>query len=209
MGPAAEVRRASRSVLMVAGGRPFFAVLDWLETAAALRFQWLAHALEEMEIVPGGFNVRRNAARLAVRFIAPQSLEIAQHDRFTYPPEGRCRGLAAQWHLSAQTAAPAESARFMTVLVPYRDGEEPPEIRALSGEGCIGAEVGDDLVLAPAAGVAGEFRHGELVAAAAVLAVSGRRVFAAESTRVAVAGKELASTGTPEAVMTRMKRRSR
>ncbi len=208
MGPATEVERASRSVLMVAGERPWYVVLDWLEVADAVKFQWLAHALEEMEIVEGGFNVQKKGARLAARFVCPGDVKITQQDRFAVAPEGRMKDAANQWHLQAETVEPARQARFMTVLVPHREGERPAAVEPVEAEGVIGARVGKDLVLAPGHGVVGAIRWGNLEAEAAAVAAAGGKLFAAEATSLFVRGKALHESAEPAAVLRRASRKS-
>ena len=206
MGPATKVGRASRSVLMIGGERPWYVVLDWLEVADAVKFQWLAHAHERMEILANGFGVRRGAARLAARFICPAGLSLSQHDRFPILPEARAKDSPNQWHLTAETIEPASQARFMVVLAPYRGDGEPPEVEPLAGEGFIGARIGNDVVVAPETGVTGRLHCGKVEAEAALLAVSGGKLFAAEATRVRVGAKTLIESEQPVTVVRRAPR---
>jgi hypothetical protein len=191
MGPATEVRRASRSVLMIDADRPVYVVLDWLRTADPVRFQWLAHAEEKMELERSGFRVRRGAARLQVKFICPTELSLKQDDRFFVDPEARHDGAPKQWHLTAETAEPAPVARFMTVLLPHCEGQEPPAVEPLVGEAAIGARVGEDLILAPPTGVAGPFSWGEVRADAAAVVLSKGAIFAAEATLLEMGSRTL------------------
>jgi hypothetical protein len=205
MGPAVEIRRASRSVLMLGGERPWFAVLDWLEVAAAVKFQWLAHAAESMEVLPEaagpGFDLRRGGVRLSVRFACPESLAFSQTDKFCLPPEGRAKGSPDQWHLTAETAAPANTARFVAALIPWREGQEQPAFVAIRDDGLVGARVGESAVLAPATGTSGTIRWGDIEAQAALVAVHDGRVLAAEATRLTIAGQLVHESAVPETVV--------
>jgi hypothetical protein len=203
MGPATEVRRASRSVVMASGKQPYYLILDWIETAEPVRFQWLAHALEEMVVTAHGFNVKRGDARLAATFVSAHDLEITQHSQFTYRPEARMRAQPDQWHLVAGTRGDAAAFRCLTVLVPHRDGEKPPSVEPLRLEGCIGARVGRDLVLAPTSGAGGEVQHDSLRAEASLLVLRGRKAFAAEATRVISGDRELLSAAEPRSAVLR------
>jgi uncharacterized protein DUF4962/heparinase II/III-like protein len=206
-GPAAEVVRASRSVLMVNGPRPYFVVLDWLETATPATFQWLGHAYEEMQIRGAGFEVQRNDARLTVQFIAPAKLSLSQKDQFPVAPEALFRDAPNQWHLTAATTEKSTTARFMAILVPYGSGDtscpetrrfrspagdrtsgtcpprcdEPLVVEPLHLDGLVGAKVGDDIILAPATGVTGPISYEGIDAHAALVVISGANTFIAEA----------------------------
>jgi hypothetical protein len=208
MGPASEVRRASRSVLMLNGERPWFAVFDWLETATPVKFQWLAHACETMSVLPSepGFDVRRGDVRLAVRFAWPRALSLSQTDQFCLPPEGRAKGEPNQWHLTAETVEPACTARFVAALVPCCNGQAPLPVVPIHENGVVGARVGDSMVLVPENGTAGVIRCGEIEAQAALLAVHAGRVLAAEVTRLTVNGKTVQESAEPETVVNRRSR---
>ena len=208
MGPASEVRRASRTVLMLGGERPWFAVLDWLETAAPVKFQWLAHACEAMSLLPSepGFDVQRGDIRLAVRFAWPRALSLSQTDQFCLPPEGRAKGEPNQWHLAAETVEPACTARFVAALVPCRNGQTTLPVLPIHEDGVVGARVGDSTVLVPESGTAGAIRCGEIEAQAALLAIHAGRVLAAEATRLTVNGRTVHESAEPETVVNRRSR---
>jgi hypothetical protein len=48
-----------------------------------------------------------------------------------------------QWHLTAQTSAPASNVRFVTVLMPYREGQEArlPQVRLIDKKGWVVVEL--------------------------------------------------------------------
>ena len=204
MGPATEVTRASRSVLMVNGERPYYVVLDWLETADPVRFQWLAHAHEEMHIDGRGFQVRRGDAHCSVCFTWPAELSLSQHDRFPVAPEARHKDAPDQWHLTAETVEPATTARFLAVLLPHRADQEPRAVEPLNGDGFVGARIGGDIVLAPETGVAGPIRFGKLEAEAAVVAVSGGKLLAAEATQLRAGERVLIDSAEPVCLVRRV-----
>jgi hypothetical protein len=200
MGPATKVIRASRAVLMVNGDRPFFVVLDWLEVETPVKFQWLAHAFHRMSLQAAapGFLVRNEPAWLAVQFVTPGKLRLTQTDQFAgVPPEGRAKGSPNEWHLTAETLAPATTARFMTVLVPGRKGDALPKIKKLRGEGTIGVQIGNARVLAPEAGMTGLIRYADVDARAALVAVCGNALIGAEATQLKWQGRTLLETDAP------------
>jgi hypothetical protein len=200
MGPATEVMRASRSVLMVNGACPFFVLLDWMEAADAVRFQWLAHALQRMEpdaALPG-FSLCGDQAGLTVRFVTPARLRFSQTDKFAKAPEGRAKGSPNQWHLTAETLNPARTARFMAVLVPRRRKDCVPEIEVIRARAAIGVRIGDARVLAPVAGQVGVISHDGIEARGALVAFCGDRLLAAEATRLTRHGRVLLDAPEPQ-----------
>ena len=121
-------------------------------------------------------------------------------------PEARHRGAPDQWHLAAETVERSTTARFMAVMLPHRADEEPPGFERLEADGVIGARVGSDVVLAPKAGVGGAIRCGEIEADAALIAVAGGKLLAAEATRLVVKGKTLIESDEPVTVVRRAPR---
>jgi len=186
MGPAATCKQASRSALMVAGAFPFYVILDQLSVSRAVRFQWLAHAFNRMQVQSDaqGFTVAQKNVRLAARFACPSRLKITQHDRFPIAPEGRAKGSPPQWHLQAETTQPAKEVRFLTALVPYRAALRAPAIRRLESPHAEGFQVGSALVLAPKAHGSRRIQYEHIEADAALVAVVRGKIFAAEATRL-------------------------
>jgi len=140
-----EVRTFERTLAFVGSKeRPVLIVHDYLVTAKPATFDWLAHALNQMETdsQTGTIYVRDGDARLAVRLVSTVPFRFSQTDRFSVAPEvsqsSRCaaspKDCAArfpnQWHLSARTTQPAAEARFLAVMVPYRASEPQPQISA-------------------------------------------------------------------------------
>ncbi len=125
------------------GDEPAIVLFDDVAGAGTSTYQWLLHSLEEMQVDAGAQTVtlRRNAARLRVQLLAPRGLQFRQTDQFTVPPEAA--NMPNQWHLTAETAAPAEGCRFVTVLLPHRQGKEEALARArlLDAPGWVALEI--------------------------------------------------------------------
>jgi hypothetical protein len=144
--------------------RPVLFVLDHIRTAAPAAFDWLLHALKEMQTGPGGeITIASGKARLAVRLVSTSPLEYSQFGGFPVKPEERAAGSPDQWHFAAHTAAPAAEVKFLAVLVPYREGEAEPKIEGFSSPNATGFRVGDAEVAAWwGNGIRGAFRAGGL-----------------------------------------------
>lgn len=98
-------------------------VHDRLRAKAPVHFTWHLHAPEAFEIGEDGeVFVRSGAAACRVDFFEPEKLAISQTDRFDPPPRERIR--LVEHHLSATTFDVAREATFLTVIRPYRQGEE-------------------------------------------------------------------------------------
>lgn len=125
------------------GDEPVIILFDDVSSPQPATYDWLLHSLEQMQIneSEGTVNIKRAAARLKVQFLTPQNLKFSQDDKFTAPPEGE--NMPNQWHLTAQTSAPASNARFVTVLMPYREGQEAqlPQVRLIDKEGWVVVEL--------------------------------------------------------------------
>ena len=106
------------------GGEPIIILVDDLASPTPAPHDWLLHSLEQMQVDEQGETIttRRNAARLQVQFLTPQGLKFGQTNQFTVKPEAE--NMPNQWHLTAQTAAPATTGRFVTIMKPYREGQE-------------------------------------------------------------------------------------
>lgn len=119
--------RLSRFVRHVVHVRPgIFVLFDDLEAPVPRTFEWRLHSLSEMTLpehgtMPAHVLVAQGNARLDVRFLSPKELDFEQTVGFEHPPE---HGEPDQWHLVAALRQPSEVARFLTVLVPYKGGDE-------------------------------------------------------------------------------------
>ena len=130
--------------------RPVFFVSDSLRADAPTTYEFLLHALNRMgvEDKDGIIRVKDGPARLVVRVIASGPIGITQTDRFRVKPvygdtpdtaeteEQRLVRYPNQWHLLAKTQTPAKEARFLAVMVPYRESEPEPSIE-VTGSGDV------------------------------------------------------------------------
>lgn len=143
-----RLTRFHRHVLF---SRPdYFVIVDDLKTAGkASTYQWLLHAVDEMEIDEARqrVGIAAGEARLAVRFLTPQALSFTQRTGFDPPTEDPI-AYPDQYHLTVSTAEPETAQRFVTVLWPYREGQAVDEqAELIAAEGGLAVRVGDDLVL--------------------------------------------------------------
>ncbi len=154
LGDAVEAYRGrlDRSFRHILFARPdYLVVVDDLAADEASTYQWLLHAKESMQLEPeaGRVTLGRGEARLRVEFIAPSELELSQTSGWDPMPD-RPEAAPPQFHLTASTVEPAETSRFVTVLLPYREGEQaelPERIELLEAEGGTAVRVGSDVVL--------------------------------------------------------------
>ena len=125
-------------------------ILDELRTPEPQTFDWWLHSPEEMQL--NGQNDIRAAVGSAgahVNMVAPEGLVLSQTDQFDPPPRERIQ--LTQWHMTAQTTEPATTMRFVTVIRPHREGEEPPtaaETEITDDYYAVRAEVDDGEVIA-------------------------------------------------------------
>ena len=175
--PAMEpaVQDYQRTLAFVASpSRPFLIVHDYVKTAAPATFEWLLHALNQMETDgrTGSVFVRDGDARMAVRLISTVPYTFKQHNKFPIPPESANNTAYVlgtphfpdQWHLSAATSAPVAEMKFLAVLVPYRASEAPPAIDlTIQTREAAGFRVGETEVSAWwGPGAQGALRPGDL-----------------------------------------------
>lgn len=122
-----------------------FAIFDDLRAERPAAFQWLLHSYREMEIDAARRRLRvvNPPAAMEVRLLLPETLAFSQTDRYEPEPEDAKGAWENTWHFRAETPSPEPGARFLTVLVPYRVGEEDalPEIELVSGQGASGARI--------------------------------------------------------------------
>ncbi|OGG05365.1 MAG: hypothetical protein A3F83_12205 [Candidatus Glassbacteria bacterium RIFCSPLOWO2_12_FULL_58_11] len=95
-----------------------FLLIDELEAPQPVRYDWLLHALEKMEIdeINNTVTVRRGKARLTVKFLEPAELSFSQTGKFdvspgTAYPEGFV--YPEQWHLTVSTKNRNKAAAFV------------------------------------------------------------------------------------------------
>jgi len=135
-----KLNRCLRHIVFV---RPhYFVIFDDLDATDASTYQWLLHALSQMHIDTSSrtITVSQGNARLQARFVYPTTLAIEQNDQFSVPPENNAPN---QWHLTASTVEAQKSGQFLTVLLPYKAGQEGniPEIANLSQGESIATQV--------------------------------------------------------------------
>ncbi len=144
-----------------------FVLFDDLRASRAVRFDWLLHALNPMQLAEGEFTVQNQDSRLAVRILAPAAL--SQSDQFIVPPGRKWK---PQSHLTAALTRASDVHRIVTVLLPHHAGGRLPATIAAGGEGWTGVELKDgneSTTVAFAAG--GEFEAPGAKAAARVLVI--------------------------------------
>jgi len=105
--------RLDRFVRRVFYRRPDeFLILDDLQAPKEVRFDWLLHSLEKMEIDPKArvVTVKKGRARMTVEFLEPANLTFSQDNKFTDSPG---EGYPDQWHLTVSTAGKSRAAAFV------------------------------------------------------------------------------------------------
>ncbi|MCC5905288.1 MAG: heparinase II/III family protein [Balneolaceae bacterium] len=169
--------RFHRHILFV---RPdYFVIVDDLETSgSSSTYQWLLHAVNEMEVDDENRVAVSSSgdARMTLRFLAPEALDIEQRTGFD-PPVEDPETAPDQFHLTASTLDPASSKQFVSVIWVDRDPDLQTEVQGesessgirtlenqgvrdqavldkslegaelLDAEGGLALRVGDDLIL--------------------------------------------------------------
>ena len=182
----APVESYRRSVVFL---RPSaFIVFDDLRASRAVRFDWLLHALNPMQLGEGEATIQNQDARLAVRILAPASL--SQSDRFIVPPYKKWK---PQSHMTAALAKESGVHRVVTVLLPHRPGDRLPGTSAVQGAGWTGVELkaGNERTTVAFA-TAGELEMPGAKASARVLVIhegSSPWIYAADVTRLSAGGR--------------------
>ena len=98
-----------------------FLIIDELETPDAVRYDWLLHSLEKMQIdrKKNTVIIRKGKARLTVEFLSPEELVFLQTNEFSPPPPTKSfEGYAypKQWHLTVSTKQKARAATFIVMM---------------------------------------------------------------------------------------------
>jgi len=113
-----------------------FVICDEVEALEPSTYQWLLHARNEMTLNEAAQTVLISSgdARLLTQLLQPADLSFSQMKGFPVAPE---REAPDQFHFTADTGEPAESAVFHSVLTAYRDGDSVrvPEAEVLEAEG--------------------------------------------------------------------------
>ncbi|MBW7997120.1 MAG: DUF4962 domain-containing protein [Candidatus Glassbacteria bacterium] len=104
-----------------------FVVVDELAAPEPVRFDWLLHAAQEMEINEDARTVliRRGDVRLLAEFVAPEKITFTQHDKFSADPgnlwERPDTPYPDQWHLVVSNAEKAKEVRFEVRMKVWRE----------------------------------------------------------------------------------------
>jgi len=87
-------------------------------------FQFMLHALRafEMDEAKQRLTVQQPQAGVDVQYLSPRPLSFRQWDGYTPPPTKESPN---QWHVEAGTREPVQRLGMLTVLVPYRAGQQP------------------------------------------------------------------------------------
>ena len=104
-------------------------IVDDLAAPEPSSFDLLLHAPEPFEVDGTTVRFRNGDAAGVVRFSSSAGLTITTTDRFDPPPRERIR--LVEHHLTARTATPSRSTRFVTVVRTHRAGEEGPSLGSL------------------------------------------------------------------------------
>ena len=98
-----------------------FLIIDELEAPEPVRYDWLLHSLEKMEIDQKNreLTIRKGEAMLVVQFISPENLKFSQTNKFSVEPGlSYPEGFAYpdQWHLTVSTTKKTEAATFIVKM---------------------------------------------------------------------------------------------
>ena len=100
-------------------------ILAELRAPEPQTFEWWLHSPEAMELNrQHDIRVSVGDAGAHVNMLVPEGLGLSQTDQFDPPPRERIQ--LTQWHLTAETSEPANAMRFVTIIRPHREGEQPP-----------------------------------------------------------------------------------
>ncbi len=169
--PKGTLKSFRRHVLML---KPYaVVVLDRLIAPKPTTFQWFLHSPTEMSAErQDDIRVVNDHAAVRAAILAPAGLKLSLTDRFDPPPRKRIK--LTEWHLTAETTAPAAEVAFVTVLLPHRGQAEPAQAALVDADGGRGVRIagpagGATVLLRTAAG--GPVAAGELSTEADVAAL--------------------------------------
>jgi hypothetical protein len=113
-----------------------FIIYDDLEASDPVTFEWWLHALSEMDVdqTEKSIVISQGDAGLKVKFLQGE-LIFDQFTGFPHPPEfiaytdntmpQYTTRLEDQWHLTGSTISRNHTAKFISVLVPFKQGRKP------------------------------------------------------------------------------------
>jgi len=140
---AGRLERFRRQVVRVRPG--VFVISDDLESPKPAQFQWLLHAYNRIAITEATrvLRVVNPPAAMDVHLLLPEKVSFTQTDRYEPEPESIAGDWSNTWHLTASTTEPARQARFLAVLLPYREGKEAglPRVELIQGAGAVGVKL--------------------------------------------------------------------
>ncbi len=117
-----KLKRFIRHIIFV---KPDVIVIaDEVEAATPSAFQWMLHGLSEfiLDEAAQRLILERERAGVLVHYVAPSPLRFRQWSGYEPPPEQK---FPTQWHVEASTVEPQERVFVLTVLRPYRKGQQP------------------------------------------------------------------------------------
>ena len=140
---AGRLDRFRRRVVHVRPG--VFVLLDDLEAPRAVRFQWLLHAYQRIQINEENrvLRITNAPAVMDVHLLLPEKVSFAQTDRYEPEPESIARNWSNTWHLAATPTGPSRQARFLAVGLPHREGQQGglPRVALVQGTGAVGVRL--------------------------------------------------------------------
>ncbi len=132
--------RCERHILFLRPG--LFLLLDDLEAPEPVSWQWMLHALEEMEIDGEQIVSRRDGATLDVRLASPAGLTVTQSDQFDAPfnagiPGQYHKEMPDHWHVTAETRQRTAAVRIGAAML-VTGPNEASELDLLRSPGWFG-----------------------------------------------------------------------
>ncbi|GEM_PF-3034385 len=122
----------------------FYLIADDLKGPTRASYDWLLHALSEMQIdeVKREIKINQGESSLDVKFLEPSKLTFTQNDKFTQAPEGTKPN---QWHLAATARATDDKQRFLVLLHPGKT-TKPVDyvVEKLAGIDFLGVKLAQD-----------------------------------------------------------------
>ena len=97
-----------------------FLLIDELEAPKEVRWDWLLHSLEKMQINKRNntVTIRKGKARCRIKFISPEKLSFSQTNKFSVPPG---EGFPDQWHLTVSTAEKSKATVFVVQMKVWQE----------------------------------------------------------------------------------------
>jgi hypothetical protein len=114
-----------------------FIIFDDIEAPEPVTYDWWLHALSKMIVneAEKSILISEGNARLKVLFLQSDDLNFNQFTGFPHPPvlidytdvtmPQFTREIKDQWHLTASIPLKARKTKFVSVLIPFKKGDEP------------------------------------------------------------------------------------